>query len=391
MRIPVTAEQFLAEYWQRRPLFMPTAIDALEPVLTADELAWLAIQEDVESRLVFTERRSDGTRYRLENGPFSEAQLNALPDRDWTLLVQDVEKHLPEFRAILRHVDFIPDWRIDDLMISFAAPGGSVGPHRDHYDVFLCQATGHRQWMLGDPAKVEADRRSKSLSLLLPYEVSESWSAGPGDVLYLPPGLPHWGVAEDCCMTFSIGMRAPTQAELHAGAARLFGGDATQPEPASARQNFYRDPDLQPGEAEAGRISPHTVRRLRHQGLLDDRFDDEQVASVFGAVVTDPKAWLMPDLPDSDTARRYFEATPEFRVHGMARIAWYQDDERSLLFVNGNVSRMPLPAVAWVRELCERRIVAGSRLRELLTVEGGCELLAWMAGEGMFDVAPEAG
>ena len=118
------------------------------PVLEPDELAWLATLPDVESRLVFTEGTRANARYRVEHGPFEEQRLSELPQSNWTLLVQDVEKHLPDFRQWFECVTFVPDWRIDDLMISFAAPGGSVGPHQDNYDVFLCQGMGRREWRL---------------------------------------------------------------------------------------------------------------------------------------------------------------------------------------------------------------------------------------------------
>ena len=113
---------------------MPGALDGIRPTLTSGELAWLATQDDVESRLVFTHRDGDSTHYRVQNGPFENDVLSSLPRQNWTLLVQDVDKHLPDFRALFSAVDFIPDWRIDDLMVSFAAPGGSVGPHKDNYD-----------------------------------------------------------------------------------------------------------------------------------------------------------------------------------------------------------------------------------------------------------------
>ncbi|MDH3621374.1 MAG: cupin domain-containing protein, partial [Gammaproteobacteria bacterium] len=140
----LTAKTFLSHHWQKEPLFMPQAIAALRPAVSRNELAWLATLEDVESRIVFTDR--DQRRYRVKSGPFDTAFLQALPKRDWSLLVHDVDKHLPAMRKLFEQVSFVPDWRIDDLMISFSAPGGGVGPHRDNYDVFLCQGIGIREW-----------------------------------------------------------------------------------------------------------------------------------------------------------------------------------------------------------------------------------------------------
>ena len=136
------------------------------PSLAPEELAWLATLDDVESRLVFTEQREGSTCYRVEHGPFEESMLSNLPQKDWTLLVQDVEKHLPDFRQWLTLVQFVPEWRIDDLMISFAAPGGSVGPHKDNYDVFLCQASGQREWRLASSGDTVPPANSEHLALL---------------------------------------------------------------------------------------------------------------------------------------------------------------------------------------------------------------------------------
>ena len=142
----LTAESFLDRHWQKKHLFVPGALPRVRPSVSRNELGWLATLEDVESRLVFTERSGDQVRYVAETGPFDADYLAALPRRDWTLLVHDVEKHLPAMRRLFAHVSFIPDWRIDDLMVSFAAPGGGVGPHTDNYDVFLCQGIGVREW-----------------------------------------------------------------------------------------------------------------------------------------------------------------------------------------------------------------------------------------------------
>ena len=138
---------------------MRSALGRVQPSISRNELAWLATLEDVESRLVFVDRNNNKCRYRAESGPFDPEYLRCLPTRDWTLLVHDVEKQLPAMRALFQHVPFIPDWRIDDLMVSFAAPGGGVGPHRDNYDVFLCQGIGIRNWRYTSDS-VAADRQA---------------------------------------------------------------------------------------------------------------------------------------------------------------------------------------------------------------------------------------
>ena len=164
----------------------------MRPSISRNELAWLATLEDVECRIVFTEHASGRRRYRVESGPFDTGYLQALPKRDWSLLVHDVDKHLPAMRRLFAQVPFIPDWRIDDLMISFAAPGGGVGPHQDNYDVFLCQGIGVREWHVSTDAIREDPKASEDLALLEEFDHGEMHLARKGDVLYLPPGVAHW-------------------------------------------------------------------------------------------------------------------------------------------------------------------------------------------------------
>ena len=210
LRLPggLDPKSFLARHWQKAPLFMPGAKSPLRPSVTRNELAWLATLDDVESRIVFTDRDGDRLRYRVVNGPFDADFLASLPKRDWTLLVHDVEKHLPALRALFDLVPFVPDWRIDDLMVSFAAPGGGVGPHRDNYDVFLCQGIGAREWRVSLDAIGDDTDASADLALLRAFDGSR-FDTREGDVLYLPPGAAHWGTAQRACITYSIGMRAP--------------------------------------------------------------------------------------------------------------------------------------------------------------------------------------
>ena len=204
---------FLRDYWQRRPLLVRSAFPQFDAPLDGNDLAALALNPEALARLVRHRRRSD--RWQVNHGPFEESDFTQLPARDWTLLVQDVDKWDPEVAELLNHFDFLPRWRIDDIMVSFAAPGGSVGPHVDQYDVFLLQGSGHRHWAIDCSNSPELSHREDSpLRLLRQFEPTHQWQLAPGDMLYLPPGIPHHGVATDPCLTLSIGMRAPAIAEL---------------------------------------------------------------------------------------------------------------------------------------------------------------------------------
>lgn len=365
LRFPatLTAEQFLKQHWQKRPLFMPAAVDRVSPSLSRNELAWLATHEDVESRIVFVDREASPPRYRVESGPFDTEYLQQLPKRDWTLLVHDVEKHLPAMRAVFNYVPFIPDWRIDDLMVSFAAPGGGVGPHRDQYDVFLCQGIGLRRWCYSGSAIAEDPKASDDLALLREFSSDTEHRTRNGDVLYLPPGFAHWGTAERACMTYSIGMRAPTAGEL-----------STQK--CGTQQNaFYSDAELSLAEAVPGYISSDAKRRA--QELLGTELHPEQ----FGRAVTRSKDWLVPETIDEQHAAEVgARLRAPISLHGMARLAW---DEQHI-YLNGHSTPHSIYATDLIGKLCRKRRWQSSDLQAVADIPGGPKLLQWLLVNGAF-------
>src|ERR671912_2458682 len=234
----MAAGAFLRDYWQKAPLLVRQAFPGYEAPLSPEDLAGLACEEAALSRLVQYDRGAD--RWTVRTGPFDEAEFPRLGDRDWTVLVQDMDKWDADVRALLERFRFLPAWRVDDVMIRFATPGGSVGPHVDQYDVFLLQAQGRRRWQVD--ARGDAPRGFRDdveLKLLATFTPSHDWVLEPGDMLSLPPGVPHHGEAVDACLTFSIGMRAPSRAELLVDLAETVA--AALPEEAR-----YADPDLAP-------------------------------------------------------------------------------------------------------------------------------------------------
>ncbi len=214
----MSPQAFLRDYWHKRPLLVRNAFPGFQTPVMPEDLAGLACEEGVLARLISHDRAGDA--WNVRTGPFQEEDFPGLPDHDWTLLVQDVDKWDPDVAALLEHFRFLPRWRIDDVMVSFAATGGSVGAHVDHYDVFLLQAHGHRRWQIdasvamGRPAPDLSFREDVAIKLLRQFDPTHDWVLAPGDMLYLPPLVPHHGVAEDPCLTFSVGMRAPAAAEL---------------------------------------------------------------------------------------------------------------------------------------------------------------------------------
>lgn len=210
------AEMFLRDHWQKQPLLIrnPWAVwvNPLEP----DELAGLACEAEVESRLIEQTQGSLIAGIRAENGPFSAARFSKLGTDRWTLLVQAVDHYIPDVAALIAPFRFIPNWRIDDVMVSLAADKGGVGPHFDQYDVFLIQGLGRRRWQVGAKCDdMTALLPHDELRLLAEFEATDEWVLEPGDILYVPPGMSHNGVAVgDDCMTYSIGFRAPSRADL---------------------------------------------------------------------------------------------------------------------------------------------------------------------------------
>ena len=370
----ISAEDFLDRYWQKSCIFMPQSLPADLPELSADELGWLATLDDVESRIIFSERNGDVTGYRLEHGPFDEIRLQKLPPENWTLLVQDVEKHLPDFRRYLSEASFIPDWRIDDLMVSFAAPGGSVGPHRDNYDVCLCQGTGQREWRIAPPS---ADLRAVEcgeLSLVEPFDDASPVTANHRDVLYLPPGIAHWGIATESCVTYSIGMRAPTSADFMAGVSRVLGTDIDYDR---SHELFYKDPDLSESEARPGMISDEAVQRARRCFEDPANLEHDEFAMVFGCVVSDVKAWLAPECPGQSDIEAFLKTDrPDVRVHGMARLAHYAGPNGNFAFANGFAHPVTAAELEVVRGICTERVAKAE----------SSELFMWLAAKGAFDL-----
>ncbi|MED5238380.1 MAG: cupin domain-containing protein [Pseudomonadota bacterium] len=232
-QLPLPADDFLRKHWQKTPLFMPGAATGLDNP-DADTLAGLALEEGVEARII---QGAGNGPWQLQQGPLEESVFDRLGEENWTLLVQSVDHFLTDTSLLLDSFSFLPNWRLEDIMMSYAAKGGSVGPHFDRYDVFLIQAAGTRRWQIGDVCDDSSPRQPHpDLKLLADMSVREEFVARPGDVLYLPPGVAHHGVAEDSdCLTWSVGFRAPDYQMLMAEIA----GECL----AEADSELFSDPD----------------------------------------------------------------------------------------------------------------------------------------------------
>ncbi len=286
----LSAQRFLSEFWHKKPLLIRQAIPDFSPLLSRIELFELAGRDDVESRLVTRVRR----RWNLQSGPFDA--LPAVTEKAWTLLVQGVNLHDDAADALMQRFRFIPDARLDDLMISYATDGGGVGPHFDSYDVFLLQAHGKRRWRISaqkDLSLVEG----LPLKILKNFQAEQEFELLPGDMLYLPPHYAHDGIAVGECMTYSIGFRAPSYQEL--GEAFLqFMADSIE---LSGR---YADPQLKPARRPAqlddAMLSEVTSR------LEKLRFTRNDVALFLGEYLSEPKPQVFFDVPERPMSKPAF-------------------------------------------------------------------------------------
>jgi 50S ribosomal protein L16 3-hydroxylase len=278
---------FLTEYWQKKPLLIKQALpDFISPV-SAEELAGLSLEEEVESRLVIQQGEQD---YQLRNGPFTEDDYGQLPVKDWTLLVQGVDRLLPEVYQLLEHFDFIPRWRIDDVMISYATEGGNVGPHYDHYDVFLLQAAGQRKWMLtSQHCEPENYIEGVSLRLMKQFPIEQEYILEAGDILYLPPKWGHHGVALDNeCMTYSFGYRSYKGQELWDS----FGDYLSEKQ---LFNEIYQDPNWQ--NTQPGEITNQAWLNAKAQ-LLSILDKDHELQDWFGRFATQLDQQAHNQLPE---------------------------------------------------------------------------------------------
>jgi 50S ribosomal protein L16 3-hydroxylase len=272
--------RFLREHWQKKPLLVRQAVPGFRGIVDRDDMLALAARADATSRLVIEHPRRRA-RWERHDGPFGALDGGMLPASHWTLLVHGVESLVPGGWELLRAFSFIPAARVDDLMVSYAAPSGSVGPHDDQYDVFLLQGPGRRRWQIasgGDRAR-DPDAAIKVRARFVP---EEDWLLEPGDMLYLPPGVAHWGVADGPCFTYSVGFLAPSEETL----IQSFLGYLQHELPASA-ERLYADPDLAParrphalGDAMVARVAA-TLEGIR--------WDRATVADFLGRLLTLPK------------------------------------------------------------------------------------------------------
>jgi 50S ribosomal protein L16 3-hydroxylase len=288
----LTAAGFLRRHWQKKPLLARGALEEFAGIVQPATLFALAERDDLESRLV----QRQGQRWQVRYGPFRPREFGRLPRAGWTLLVQEVNHALPAAQQLLDRFAFIPYARLDDLMVSYAPPGGGVGPHFDSYDVFLLQGEGRRRWRVSrqrDLALVDG----APLKILRRFRPSREWTLGPGDLLYLPPRCAHEGTALTDCITYSIGFRAPSAQEIGTRFLEFLQDELRL-------DGIYEDRGLKPARHPA-RLDDEMVRKLCRM-LRRIRWRDEDAVRFLGCYLTEPKSHVVFARPTRPVTERAF-------------------------------------------------------------------------------------
>lgn len=370
----VSVDDFMARHWQRAPLLARRALPGFAAPIDPPRLFELAARDDVESRLV--EHDASG-RWRLSHGPFDRLPPRRRPG--WTLLVQGTDLHDDAMHALLGRFRFLPDARVDDLMASFASDGGGVGPHVDAYDVFLVQAHGRRRWRVAPPGDAPLVPGAP-LKLLARFEPVHDWVLEPGDLLYLPPGWQHDGVAIGECMTFSVGFRAPSRREFLAAFLAAAADAPGGPDPRFGDR----------GRAAARRPAelPEALAGTLRDWALGWRPARAEVERFVGCWLTEPKPNVWFDRPARASSPARFAAAAArdgLRLDRRTRIAW----RGARLFVNGEMPAVPRGAARWLRRLADGRALSSADAARALRHEALAAMLhGWLESGWLHAGAP---
>ncbi len=355
----LTPAQFMRRHWHKKPLLVRQAIPNFQPPVLRPEMFALAAQESVESRLV--QQIKGG--WKLRHGPFARRSLPAMSQREWTLLVQGVDLHNDAVHQLMQQFRFVPEARLDDLMISYATDGGGVGPHFDSYDVFLLQAYGRRRWRIGRQKDLTL-KEGIPLKVLAEFEPEEEFVLEPGDMLYLPPRYAHDGIAEGECMTYSIGFRAPARAELAQELLVRLSEDAAEDEQVQmyrdAKQEAVAEPGAIPAELQA--FAKEALERALSQPLALER--------ALGEYLTEPKPNVWFEASDGGAM---LEAV---RLDRRTRMMY----DAQHIFINGESYRAGGKDATLMRRLANQRYLSAKDIQR--ASDEALELLSIWCDDG---------
>ena len=324
----ITAEQFLAEYWQKKPLLVRNALPEITNILEPNDVMELALEEHVTARLI-KQKDKDSNQWSVKSSPLIKGDFQKMP-KLWTLLVQAVDHYSFDLAELWKKFPFIPQWRRDDIMVSYAPKGGSVGKHFDFYDVFLVQGYGHRRWQLGQMCDANTEFVSgQPLKLLPEMQVDFDEVLAPGDLLYVPPGLSHYGVAEDDCLTFSFGFRMPNMADMMDRVSDKFASNGFLKNPMLDIQRQHSSDIGQISKAELDYLKSELLQRLQNSAELDD---------AIMSLMSEPKYpdnIPEPDEIEADDLREILDTGYEILLEPASRLLYTEQDTELLFWANG--------------------------------------------------------
>ncbi|VAW45679.1 FIG002776: hypothetical protein [hydrothermal vent metagenome] len=372
-------KSFLTDFWQKKPLVLRNALPHFESHLSAEALAGLSLEEEIESRIVIQHEKKS---YQLFKGPFTSQTYEKLPDTNWTLLIQGVDRLIPEVTELLNEFDFLPRWRIDDIMISYAVKGGNVGPHFDHYDVFLLQAAGQRNWKLtSQNCTIDNAIQGIDLRLMETFNVEEDFTFKAGDILYIPPKWGHHGIAlDDECITYSIGYRSYKGQELWDS----FGDHLCE---MNAFKDLYIDP-IWPEHLNTAEIT--NAASLQAQSLLQNILqDDHLIKTWFGRFATQldqqatyqlPEPLTEAEVPSFNEFLKTVQVETGFIKDPVCRFAYsnikHQDNKaQTLLYINGTIWNSFGASPLFIAQLANQSFLTPKDIRQACQNENNIKLL----------------
>lgn len=353
----IEVDTFFKDYWQKKPLLIRGAIDAKiisDPNLfiSAEELAGYSLEQDIESRLI----TNDGS-WHLEHGPFDENDFLELPEKNWTLLVQSLDYFHPPLQSLIKSCNFIPRWRLDDVMVSFATEGGGVGPHVDKYDVFLIQGEGQRRWRVGHKDQLVVHTAPHpDIAQIEPFESDMDIQVSAGDVLYIPPNTPHWGVSIGNSLCYSVGFRAPNLGSI---IQNLLASDDQQ------LDKLWQDQNKLHSNLSDGKLHPHIEQWAFHE--ISNLFNHRDILIAIGKQVTELKYPEACDYLSECEAMELSETAffSNISLHPLARIAYFEDDLELLTFINGEFFQFPLALKTIVSKLNLNQRISANDLQQI--------------------------
>lgn len=324
----ITAEQFLREYWQKKPLLVRNALPEIINILEPNDVMELALEEHVTARLI-KQKDKDPNQWTVKSSPLIKGDFQKMP-KLWTLLVQAVDHYSFDLAELWKKLPFIPQWRRDDIMVSYAPKGGSVGKHFDFYDVFLVQGYGHRRWQLGQMCDANTEFvAGQPLKLLPEMQIDFDEVLAPGDLLYVPPGLSHYGVAEDDCLTFSFGFRMPNMADLMDRVSDKFADNTFLKNPLIDIQRQQANPIGQITKSELDYLKTLLLERLQNSSELDNAIISLMSEPKYPDNIPEP------DEIEADDLREILDTGYEILLEPASRLLYAEQDQALLFWANG--------------------------------------------------------